>query len=137
MTRRPMLWIVVLAAALLAGGTGYTKDRATPGAGSDAAPDRIIISYPAGEDTIRQKYFNHKDHSGKYQVPCAECHHVFEDGKNVWQEGMPVQKCTECHDDPGPQGHENLGVGVLLKKMCSKIDPHPGCGRCHAAGSGD
>ena len=102
---------------------------------SDIGPARIIISYPIGESPragVRQKYFTHKTHTIDYEVPCAYCHHVFEDGKNVWQQGMPIQKCSECHDAAW-KGEEDIVPGEQLKIMILT----PECARCHAKGEGD
>jgi hypothetical protein len=102
---------------------------------SDIGPARIIITYPIGDSPragVRQKYFTHKTHTIDYEVPCAYCHHVFEDGKNVWQQGMPVQKCSECHDAAW-KGEEDIIPGVQLKIMILT----PECARCHAKGEGD
>ena len=102
---------------------------------SDIGPARIIITYPISDNPradVRQKYYTHETHTIKYEVPCAYCHHVFEDGKNVWQEGMPVQKCSECHDASW-KGDEDVVTGELLKAMILT----PECARCHDKGEGD
>ena len=39
----------------------------------------------------------HKKHNVDYKIGCADCHHVYKDGKNVWKEGNAVQKCDACH----------------------------------------
>jgi hypothetical protein len=48
--------------------------------------------------------FTHKKHAEDYQVACAECHHEYENGKNVWKETDPVKKCVECHDPVEKKG---------------------------------
>ena len=63
--------------------------------------------------------FNHKKHAEDYNIACADCHHVYEDGKNIWKEGDPVQTCDSCHEVaaqclspelPGlPQGPQKRG----------------------------
>jgi len=68
----------------------------------------LIATDDPGEITIKSdaftKYkkgavqFTHKKHNVDYKVACAECHHVFKEGKNVFKKGDPVQKCSECHD---------------------------------------
>ncbi|MCU0586978.1 MAG: cytochrome c family protein [Syntrophobacteraceae bacterium] len=52
--------------------------------------------------------FTHKKHAEEYKIPCADCHHVFKDGKNVWKEGDPVQKCEACHTNAEVQGEAKL-----------------------------
>jgi len=37
--------------------------------------------------------FTHKKHNVDYKNACADCHHVYKDGKNVWKKDDPVQKC--------------------------------------------
>ena len=41
--------------------------------------------------------FDHAKHSGELKIACAECHHVYKDGENVWKQGDEVHKCSECH----------------------------------------
>ncbi len=65
----------------------------------------------------------HKTHSTEYKVSCDECHHVYEGGKNVWKEGDPVQKCSECHDPKKKQG----------KTMKLQNSYHKNCKNCHKA----
>ena len=42
--------------------------------------------------------FTHAEHVDIYEIACDECHHYYEDGKNIWVEGDYVAKCSECHD---------------------------------------
>jgi hypothetical protein len=63
----------------------------------------------------------HKKHTEEYGVACTDCHHVFEDGKNVWKEGDPVQKCSECHDYEKSEGN--------AKKL--QLAFHQNCKDCH------
>jgi hypothetical protein len=66
---------------------------------------------------------SHSDHAENYDVACTECHHVYKDGKNVWEEGQPVQKCSACHDPNKSQGK--------VKKL--QIAFHQNCKGCHRA----
>ncbi|MBW1744646.1 MAG: cytochrome c3 family protein [Deltaproteobacteria bacterium] len=43
--------------------------------------------------------FTHKKHNVDYKIPCADCHHVYKEGKNTWKEGDEVQKCDACHSE--------------------------------------
>jgi len=62
-------------------------------------PDEIVIDNEAYERNIKEPVpLSHKKHSEDYGVACDQCHHAYKDGKNVWKEGDPVQKCSECHD---------------------------------------
>ena len=71
---------------------------------SSSTPDKIVIDNQYKKKTRGPLPFNHGDHI-KYGIACAECHHVYKDGKNVWKEGDPVQKCSECHDSEKKQGN--------------------------------
>ncbi len=96
-------------------------------------PKAIIVSYPLRGNAARgviEKTFTHERHAKEYGTTCDACHHIFEDGKNVWKEGMPVKKCAGCHDDPALQGKEELVAGFQLKRMVT----HPSCKDCHRSG---
>jgi hypothetical protein len=82
--------------------------------------------------------FSHKKHAEDYKVACDQCHHEFENGKNVWKEGDPVKQCIECHDPIEKKGnaeklqtafHENCqGCHRDLK---DKEAPFKRCTDCH------
>lgn len=67
--------------------------------------------------------FTHLKHSVDYKIGCAECHHVFEDGKNVWKEGDKVDKCIACHD--------MKKKGPAKKQYKLKNAFHKNCQNCH------
>ena len=46
----------------------------------------------------------HKKHAADYKVKCADCHHEYKDGKNVWKDTDPVKKCSVCHDPEEKKG---------------------------------
>ena len=122
--------------ALILCGIGRAEEPAKSPPQTVTPPVRIIISYPIGESPrarVVQKYFTHAGHAGEYKVACTQCHHLFEDGKNIWNQGMPIQKCSECHDDPVLEGRKDLVAGFLLKNALDL----PDCARCHKAGKGD
>lgn len=73
--------------------------------------------------------FTHKKHAEDYKIACADCHHVFKDGKNVWKEGDPVQKCEECHTNAEIQGEAKLPPEE--KKLNLKLAFHNNCQGCH------
>jgi len=82
--------------------------------------------------------FAHKKHANDYGVGCAECHHVYEGGKNTWKEGAPVQKCSECHDAKKKRGEMKKLMSAFHKncKSCHKSagkGPVKKCGECHGA----
>ena len=84
---------------------------------------------------------SHKKHNVDYKVACTDCHHVFKDGKNVFKEGDPVQKCSECHDAKKSAGkvkklmlayHKNCqGCHKDLEKAGKKTGPTKKCNDCH------
>jgi len=65
----------------------------------------------------------HEKHSAEYKVACTECHHDYQDGKNVWKEGEPVKKCSACHNPLKKVGK----VGKL------QLSYHKNCKDCHKA----
>ena len=86
--------------------------------------------------------FSHLDHSESYDVACTECHHDYQDGKNVWKEGDPVKKCFVCHNPLKNEGdvkklklafHKNCKYchKDLAKKGISKDAPYKKCNDCH------
>lgn len=86
--------------------------------------------------------FEHEVHTEFFEVACEECHHVYEEGENVWEEGDPVQKCSACHDPLESEGevknlrlvfHRNCkGCHMQLKKEgISEDAPYRRCSGCH------
>lgn len=85
-------------------------------------PDTIMIDnqgYKA--DKKGPVKFSHKAHAVDHKIACTECHHKYENGKNVWKEGDPVKKCIECHSPLKKQGK--------VKKL--KNAYHRNCKNCH------
>ena len=83
-------------------------------------PDEIVIEN-TGYKTDRKGpvVFSHGDHSDSFE--CQQCHHIYKDGKNIWNEGDPVKKCVEC---PSPLKSEGN-----VKKL--SIAYHKNCKGCH------
>ncbi len=48
--------------------------------------------------------FPHLEHAEDYGIECERCHHNYQGGKNVWQEGDPVKNCAACHNPNRKQG---------------------------------
>jgi hypothetical protein len=85
---------------------------------------------------------SHKKHSVDYKIACTECHHDYKDGKNVWQEGQPVEKCAACHDPQAKKGNAAKLQNAFHKncKNChkelvaadpNKKVPYKKCKDCH------
>ena len=85
--------------------------------------------------------FSHGKHHTDYKIACTECHHVYKEGKNVYKEGDPVQKCSACHDALKSKGkvkklmlayHKNCqGCHKQLAKAGKKTGPTKKCNNCH------
>ena len=86
--------------------------------------------------------FEHLMHAEDFGVDCKECHHVYEDGENVWEMGDPVMKCEECHDLSESIGNvKNLRLAFhknckgchreLVKEGSSDTAPYRKCSGCH------
>lgn len=106
---------------------------ATGNASADENPsasDVIIIKarlWP--EHTKEPVRFTHERHHTEYGIACDQCHHVYENGKNVWQEGMEVRKCQACHNEPTIKGETKLPTEVQKKNL--KLAFHNNCRSCH------
>ena len=68
--------------------------------------------------------FTHAKHVKDHAVACDECHHDYKDGKNLWKEGDPVQKCCACHDP----GADKEATPRNLERAY-----HNNCRDCHRA----
>ncbi len=106
-------------------------------------PEEIVID---NEDYRQNRKgpvtFSHLSHAEDYEVACAECHHDYEDGENIWEEGDPVNRCSECHDPVDNDGnlkklmlayHRNcMGCHKkLVKEGVSEEAPFKKCYECH------
>jgi len=78
--------------------------------------------------------FTHKKHNVDYKIACADCHHVYKEGKNTWKEGDAVQTCDACHAEAkapkAKEGEPKLSKKEKIKKYhYSAI--HENCKACH------
>jgi hypothetical protein len=99
------------------------------------APDTITM-----ESKLFSKHkkslvtLSHKKHNVDYKIGCADCHHVYKDGKNVWKEGDAVQKCDACHTEAkapkAKEGKPKLSKAEKIKKYYYSAI-HENCVRCH------
>ncbi len=90
-------------------------------AGNVSPPSVVVIDNKGyTRDKKGPVKFSHEKHVKQYKVACTECHHVYKDGKNVWKEGDPVQKCIECHSPKKVKGQLDL-----------KRAYHKNCMGCH------
>jgi hypothetical protein len=101
------------------------------------APDSVTM-----ESKVFKKHkkalvtFSHKKHNVDYKIGCADCHHVYKDGKNVWKEGDAVQKCDACHSEAkapkAKEGEPKLSKAEQIKKYYYSAI-HENCAGCHKA----
>ncbi|MGD2127091.1 MAG: cytochrome c3 family protein [Desulfobacteraceae bacterium] len=85
-------------------------------------PEEIILDQEVYKPNRKGPVtFSHQGHAEDYEVACNECHHFYEDGKNIWEEGDYVEKCYSCHDPFDSEGN--------IKKL--RIAFHKNCKGCH------
>ena len=104
-------------------------------------PEKIVISNEGYKsDKKGPVNFDHRKHSADFGAKCTDCHHVYKNGKNVWKEGDPVQKCSACHNPEKKQGNADKLQNAFHKncKDCHKeVDkagkkaPYRKCNDCH------
>jgi len=94
------------------------------------APDEIKLKNKGyAKDKKGPVKLTHKKHNVDYQIACAECHHVYEGGKNVWTEKDHVDKCSECHPVIWEKGKKKKkGEAMKLQNAY-----HKNCKTCHKA----
>lgn len=98
--------------------------------GAQQAPDNITIKAALWPTPTKAPVeLTHKKHAEDYKIACTECHHVMKDGKNVWKQGDPVEKCDKCHNEPTIQGEKKLPPDQ--QKLNLKIAFHDNCLGCH------
>ncbi len=93
-------------------------------------PDTITMDskvYP--KHTKKVSPFSHKKHADHKDIGCADCHHVYKDGKNAWKEGDEVQKCEACHKEVG-KAPKGMKKAEKIKKY-HKDAIHANCKGCH------
>ena len=81
-------------------------------------------------DKYEDSKLTHKKHVEEYKIPCASCHHVYKDGKNVWKEGDEVQKCDACHTCV-KTGKALKDASPEEKKLSLYNAFHDNCKGCH------
>jgi hypothetical protein len=85
-------------------------------------PDEVTIDNKGYQkDKKGPVKLTHKKHHETYKAACTDCHHEYKEGKNVWKEGAPVKKCSECHNPLKKDGK--------IKKLQNAY--HRNCKNCH------
>ncbi|MCG6918199.1 MAG: cytochrome c family protein [Deltaproteobacteria bacterium] len=119
-------FLTILAVAVLMGTVVFLG---LSGAAQEVPDHFVILSKLWKDHTKSGVEFSHKKHSAEYGAKCTDCHHVYENGKNVWKEGDKVQKCMECHNEPTIKGEKKLPEDK--QKLNLKIAFHDNCQGCH------
>ncbi len=123
--RSGVLYLVMAIAFVFAGAMAVIAAEGT----TEVADKFTIKSALWPNPTKTMVEFTHKKHAEEYKIACTDCHHVYKDGKNVWNPGDPVQKCGECHNEPTIQGEKKLPPEQ--KKLNLKLAFHSNCIDCH------
>jgi len=89
----------------------------------------VLISDLWEKHTKGAPILTHEKHIEVHKIECNECHHVYEGGENLWKEGMPVDKCEKCHNEPTIKGEKKLPPDVQKKNL--KLAFHGNCKGCH------
>jgi len=107
-----------------------------PGSSVKAQPDKIVF-----EGKTRPAVTLPHNRHAEAGLPCKDCHHIYENGKNILDEGKLEQgnkdvRCFTCH---GPKSQLNLeqafhkqcvGCHGKYQKGKKKTGPQY-CGGCH------
>ena len=80
-------------------------------------PEKVTIENEYPKDRKGAVSLTHKKHVEEHKVACADCHHVYDGGKNVWEEGQPVKKCSACHDPETKKGTA-MKLGSAYHRNC-------------------
>jgi hypothetical protein len=98
---------------------------------TEASPSETITIYAKlfKKHTKGPVTFTHGKHVEDYKIACQECHHVYQNGKNVWKKEMKVEKCEVCHNEPTVKREHTLPPD--LKKKNLKLAFHNNCRACH------
>ena len=95
-----------------------------------APPAEFAIASDLWENKTKgAPIFTHEKHVKVHKVECNECHHIYEDGKNTWKDGITVTKCGECHDEPTIKNETKLPPEDQKKNL--KLAFHNNCRACH------
>jgi hypothetical protein len=119
--------VTVLATALVLGAVHAAQE----------VLDNITMNSPVFEKHKKALVtLTHKKHATEYNIACADCHHVYEDGKNVWKEGDKVDKCTACHKEAkapkAKKGEPKMSKADKIKNYYYSAI-HENCVSCHKA----
>lgn len=141
---KKVAWVGIFAAFLLiALCFAFVPAASLKATETQEAPDEILIENKIYRtDRKGSVRFSHLEHAEGYVEACEDCHHEYQDGQNIWQEGQPVKKCSSCHDPKKRQGnarklniafHKNCkGCHQKLAREGGTDAPYRQCTECHA-----
>ena len=97
----------------------------------DTASSETITIYAKlfTEHTKGPVRFTHDKHGKDYKIACNECHHIYENDKNIWNEEIKVEKCEVCHNEPTVKREKTLPEDLQKKNL--KLAFHNNCRMCH------
>ena len=124
MKYRVSILIAGLISVILINTLGYGEE--------DSVIDKSNFNNPRRPPSV----FNHDFHMEEIEIEeCSECHHLYEEGELVKDEGSEGQSCSECHPlKPSEDQKVTLRKAYHLNcKGCHK-EKSSGpvmCGECH------
>jgi hypothetical protein len=93
--------------------------------------DNAVFDNPQRTPSV----FAHDTHNEAAGIDdCAECHHVYEDGKRLEDESSEGQSCSECHDLKSTGGQPSLIKAFHANCKGCHQEQSKGpimCGECH------
>jgi len=116
--------------AEVAEGVTGTDKQAVSTSGDDGLPSEIRLLSPLWDKHTKGAVtLTHGKHVEEYKIACDSCHHIYEDGKNIWKQGMQVDKCESCHNEPTQVKEKQLSSELQEKNL--KLAFHNNCVACH------
>ena len=105
-------------------------------AGAYAQEDMVAVDNSVFEQPRRSpSVFVHDAHNEKAGIEeCYECHHVYEDGKQVEEESSEDQMCSDCHGIEAEGRRPGLMKAFHLNCKGCHLKAKTGpvmCGECH------
>ncbi len=88
----------------------------------------IINSSLYKKHTMPLVKFNHQAHFDDYGIDCQDCHHLYKNGENVWEDGDETS-CEACHNEPTVKNEKRLSIPE--QKLNLKLAFHNNCIGCH------
>ena len=97
-------------------------------------PEMIKMQSPEyAEHTKGIVEFSHGKHADEYEIGCGECHHDDKGQPLELKKGDPVQRCIECHKEPGerPKGKDAPKLSKEERLAFHAEALHYNCKDCH------